>query len=126
MKKVDIKHISNLNEESLKGLDFYLDELKIMQERLDEIAAKNTGDDVVKKIDQFQDELIIHKGAIEQLESSIRHNTHYIKSELINGQPFVDAPLATEHDELNDAWLTEEKMINGLRHEFNRFAAEWM
>jgi hypothetical protein len=44
----------------------------------------------------------------------------------MNGQPFVDAPLAVEHNELNEAWLTEEKMINGLRHEFNRFVGEWL
>jgi histidyl-tRNA synthetase len=55
MKKVDIKHIANLNSESVRGLDFYLDELKIMQERLDEIAAANTGEEVLKKIDHFQD-----------------------------------------------------------------------
>jgi len=126
MKKVDIKHIANLNSESVRGLDFYLDELKIMQERLDEIAAANTGEEVLKKIDHFQDEIIIHKGAIELLESSIRHNTTHIESELMNGEPFVDAPLAVEHNELNEAWLTEEKMINGLGHEFNRFVGEWL
>jgi len=39
MSQINIKHVANLDNESLRGLDFYEQELGVLQERLDEIAG---------------------------------------------------------------------------------------
>jgi len=126
MKKVNIKHISNLHNEWLRGLEFYAIELNIMQERLDEVAAGNTGKKVAEKIEYFQNEIIIHRNFIDELRHYIHSNLQKIEDELLKTEIFVDQNTAFEHKKLNEQYLTEEKMINELRHEFNRFAAEWL
>lgn len=126
MKKTNVKHIAYLNNESLRGLEFYQLEIHFLQERLDEIAKDNTSAEVRQQIEHFQNQLIIHKDAIDELKSLIRGNTRSIELQLVKTDPFVDETLAAEHAKLNASYLTEEKLFNELRHEFNRFAAEWM
>jgi hypothetical protein len=126
IKQVNIKHISNLHNEWLRGLEFYGQELFILQERLDEIATDNTGKEVLVKIDYFQNEIIIHQNAIDELKHLIHANIKKIEQQLLKTELFVEENTAIEHEQLGEQYETEEKMINDLRHEFNRFAAEWM
>ena len=126
MKKINAKHIGHLNSASLRGLDFYQLELKFLQERLDEISRDNTGKEVLEKIEHFQNQFFIHRNAIDELKSHIKANNRRIEIQLTENEPFVDEPLVIEHERLYSDYLTEEKMFNDLRHEFNRFAAEWM
>lgn len=126
MSQINIKHITNLNSESLRGLSFYEHELGVLLERLDEIAGDNTGKDVSEKVEHFQNQLIIHNEVIDELKHLIHANNKGMELQLHHTDVFVDLGTADEHRQLNEKYLTEEKMLNDLRHEFNRFAAEWM
>jgi hypothetical protein len=126
MSQINIKHIANLNSESLRGLAFYEQELGFLQERLDEIAGDNTGKAVSEKIEHFQNQLIIHKEAIDELKHGIHANNKSMELQLHQTDVFVDQKTADEHEKLNEKYLTEVEMLNDMRHEFNRFAAEWM
>jgi len=46
--------------------------------------------------------------------------------ELLKTNVFVHEHTALIHHNLYEQYLTGEKIFNGLRHEFNRFAAKWM
>ena len=126
MSQTNIKHIASLNSESLRGLAFYEQELGFLQERLDELAGDNTGEEVSQKVGHFQNQFIIHKEAIDELKHLIHANNKSMELQLHHTDVFVDQDTANEHRRLNEKYLTEEKMFNDLRHEFNRFAAEWM
>jgi hypothetical protein len=126
MKHINIKHIANLHSDASRGLDFYKEELNILQERLSEIAGKNTAVEVQGKVDHFQNQLTIHSGVINLLRQSLRDNSKKIKTEVHELAGFVDAGDVEENEDLYGDYLTEEKIFNELRHEFNRFAAEWM
>jgi len=126
MSQTNIKHVAHLDNESLRGLEFYGQELGILQERLDEIAGDNTGKEVGEKIEHFQNQFLIHRDAIDRLKHQIRANTKNIELEVVKTDPFVDLDSANQHESLNEQYLTEEKMFNQMRQEFNRFAAEWM
>jgi hypothetical protein len=126
MNQINVKHITNLNSESLRGLDFYKQELGFLQERLDEIAADNTGKEVAEKIEYFQNQLIIHRRAVDELRHLIKGNNKSIERQLAETDAFVSEYTAVEHQKLNDQYLTEEKLFSEMRHDFNRFAAEWM
>ncbi|HZX58427.1 MAG TPA: hypothetical protein VFE54_06865 [Mucilaginibacter sp.] len=126
MSQINIKHVANLDNESLRGLEFYEQELVILQKRLDQIAADNTGKEVAEKIEHFQNQFLIHKDAIERLRHRVRANTQDIELQVVKTDPFVDLDSANEHESLVEQYLTEEKMFNEMRQEFNRFAAEWL
>jgi hypothetical protein len=93
---------------------------------LEEIANDNTSAGVLQQIEHFQNQLIIHSNIIDELSKLININMWSIECQLTEANPFVDESLANENEKLNTQYKTEEKMINDLRHEFNRFAAEWM
>ena len=58
MKEINIKHISNLHSDALRGLDFYKQEIGILKKRLEEIAADNTGHEVAESIERFQNPIL--------------------------------------------------------------------
>jgi hypothetical protein len=46
--------------------------------------------------------------------------------QLFETTAFADEDLLEINEQLFDQYLTEEKLLNELRHEFLRFAAKWM
>jgi len=126
MKTINIKHITNLHNDALRGLDFYRQELTILQERLDEITAENTGVEVLEKVDHFQDEFIIHKKYLDELYREIHKNLRDIEEQIKGNSGFVAGGEIERNQYLYEQYVTEEKLFNELRHEFNRFASEWM
>ena len=126
MSNINIKHIKNLHNDWLRGLEFYKQEIEILQNRLDEITADNTGKEASEEIENFQNQLIIHRHAIDELIHLVHTNSNAIGTQLIKNDAFVDLNIAIEHDKLNEQYLTEERMFNEMRQRFNRFAARWM
>lgn len=116
----------NLNNDVLRGITFYKQELSILQERLEEIAKDNTADEVQENVEHFQNQLIIHENQLNQLRHDIRANDEAIEAELLATETFVSDSTAEEHARIQTRYLDEEKVFNDLRHEFNRFAARWM
>lgn len=115
-----------MHHEWLRGLEFYQLELVILQERLEEIAGDNTGHEVSVQVEYFQNQLLIHRNYIDGLKHRIHENIKQMEQELKNGAGYVKASTAAGCDEVQDQYHTEEALVNGLRKEFNRFAAQWM
>jgi hypothetical protein len=126
MSQINIKHFANLNNECLRGLEFYQHELGFMEKRLEEVAKDNTGKEVLEGIEHFQNNFIIHSNYIGELKHLLHINDKTMERQLIGTGVFVTEDTANEHQELYQDYLTEEKLFNDLRHEFNRFAAKWM
>ena len=126
MKEINIKHISNLHSDALRGLEFYEQELEIMQKRLEEIAGDNTGNEVSVNIEHFQNQFLIQNNNIDELKHKIEQNLKTIESQVMSSAGVVDQDSMSLNADLYDQYLTEEKIVNDIRHEFNRFASKWM
>ena len=126
MKEINIKHISNLHGDALRGLDFYKQEIGILKKRLEEIASDNTGREVAESIEHFQNQFLIQINNIDDLKHRINENIKDIENQVKNSAGFVDQKLADENTGLYDQYLTDEKIINDIRQDFNRFASKWM
>jgi hypothetical protein len=126
MKEINIKHITDLHNDALRGLEFYNQELTILQERLDEIAANNSNVEVLEKVDHFQNQFIIHQRCIDELKHDLHKNLKHIEEEVSVTSGFFGESKFAENEYLYEQYVTEEKIFNELRHEFNRFAAKWM
>jgi hypothetical protein len=103
--------------EWLNLLAFYKDELKIMQNRIAEIAERNTKTDVLAQVEHFQNMLIIQKNQIDRL----RHDTDKQEEELVSLA--LKNPVASDHrrvefhPEQKQKIELFEKIFNELRHE---------
>lgn len=126
MTQINIKHIANLNDDCLRGIEFYKQELKILKGRLEEIAADNTGKEVSEQVEHFQNQFLIHSNYLDEIKHRIKTDIKSIELQLHKTHVFVNEDTAIEYDNVLEQYLTEEKIFNDMRHEFNRFAAKWM
>jgi hypothetical protein len=126
MKQISIKHINNLHNDAIRGLDFYRDELTILNERLGEIAAANTNREVAEQVEHFQNQFIIHNEQIDELQHALRENLQLVAKQVIQTGGQTNETSLPANEGLYEKYLTEEKMLNELRHDFNRFASKWL
>lgn len=126
MKQLNIKHINNLHSDALRALDFYDQELNILQNRLDEIAEDNTDDEILADVDHFQNQVVIHQRYISELRYRFHQNLKNIEDQVVHMAGFAEEDSISENEIIYEQFITEEKMFNALRHEFYRFAAKWM
>jgi len=110
----------------LKTIDFYRDEIKIMRARLEEVASKNTHQEVTVQIERFQNQLIIQTSIADQLSHNIRKHEQEIASMVIENPVASDHRRVAVTPEHEEGMITFEKMFNDLRHEFFRFLAKVM
>lgn len=105
---------------------FWNDELKSFQNRLNEIVSRWTNKDVLKELDRFQNNFIIHKEKIGEFLEEINlheHNIseHYKANELVMDRIFYD-----KHVELRDRIDTQRNIYNELKKNLFTFLTKYM
>ncbi len=111
----------------LKALDFYKEELGIIKNRLTEVAGKNNSKEVATQVEHFENQVKIQNQNIDDLHHNINETLAKTAAQAKeNTAGYVDASLIQEDQKHGELFLSTEKIINELRHEFNRFASEWM
>ncbi|MCF8415761.1 MAG: hypothetical protein K9G40_05930 [Crocinitomicaceae bacterium] len=114
------------NKEWTSKLSFYKDEIKILTGRLEELASKNTTNEVLVGIERFQNQLIIQRNNIDEILHLVKLNEEVLIEE-INANPVaVDHRKVEYHSNEKDMVDSFEKNFNELRAEFNEFASKWM
>lgn len=114
------------NVEWSQKLDFYKDEIRILQSRLEEIAEKNNHQEVLAFVEQFQNRLIIHRNTIDELQHKVTISEDRIQNEIDKNPVASDHRKAAYHETEKEEIQTFEKVFRELREEFKRFAAKWM
>jgi hypothetical protein len=116
------EHINWLN-----ALEFYKQELGILRERLTEIAGKNTGKEASAEVEHFENQIKVQLENIDLLHHEINENL--VKSAAQaheNKAGYISTDLVEIHNKQKEKFDTTEKVIKDLRHDFNRFATQWM
>lgn len=108
----------------LKKLEFYNDEIKLIQKRLEEVTSKNTASEVRKKVEHFQNQLIIQKNNSDDLHHHIRREEKELQGMIKKNPVSTDHMKAEDHSEERDKMKFFEKNFNQLRKEFNAFLSE--
>lgn len=125
-RRTNIRHWSVAHNDWLRALKFYKDEIDILNDRLVEIASKNTGQEISRQIEHFQNQFVLHRDNIDELKHSIATNLAQVAEEAKNQDSFVSVRLLGLLEREEYLFHAEEKEINKLREEFNFFCAAWM
>lgn len=105
-------------------VDFYRDEIRIFQKQLGEIATRNTHQEVMSKVESFQNRFIaqvdwmdrfVHD--VKQLETKIEDRMHK------NPVAYDHQTMEWDGQERKD-YETELKMFQELKDEFRHFLTE--
>lgn len=126
MSDINIRKIDHSYNEWLSNLDFYQQDLGVLKNRLTEIGGKNTSAEIAKQLEHYENQFKVQKDNIERLQHDIRNSIHEMSTEARAGAGHVDGVFQKQFNELENKYLAEEHVVNQLRHEFNRFSAEWM
>ncbi len=119
--------MSNSHSDQLRALEFYKQEIGILKPRLTVIGAGNTGIDVVKQLDHFENQFQIQIDNIDHLSHDIHTNVSQIAKELqASTAGYVDKDLVLAHERLSEKFAVQEKAINEIRQEYDRFSATWL
>jgi hypothetical protein len=126
MKQEKIYTQHSENNEWMNNVAFYCDEIKIMENRLREVASKNTSKEVLKEVEHFQNQFIIQKERLGDLKHKIN------LSNVALSNTIKENPVALEHRKVKDHSAAREDMqlfekhYAPLKNEFNAFLSKWM
>jgi predicted RNA-binding protein len=114
------------NQKWASNLAFYKDEIKIMEKRLEEIVSKNTSKEILAQSEHFQNQLIIQKNQIDQINHIINIDNDNIHDEINKNIVAVDRRSIEDHTELREQVSTFESLFTDLKQNFNTFLSKWM
>lgn len=126
MNYTSVAHCGNEHLEWIKAMDFYKDDLQLLQKRLMEVAKNNTAHDTMAEVEHFQNQFIVQRNNIDELRHSIKAHENVIAGEAQEHSGKMESRHTAEHAELKDQVKSFEKIFNELRHEFNAFLSKWM
>lgn len=105
----------------ISKLAFYRDEVKIMQERLQEISAKNSIKEVLMEVEHFQNQILIQEKNIQSIAHHVDNDEKKLQRVIKNNPVASDRRSADDHAAERNLVETFEKNFNALRQEFNDF-----
>jgi hypothetical protein len=126
MSYTNVVNIAKGQADWLKALSFYEDEIYIMENRLAEVAMKNSSFEARQGVEHFQNQFVIQRNHIDNLKHDIREFEHRLSVDAEKHQGHVDNGFQAGHDVLNDKFKIFEKLMNELRHEYNTYLTKWM
>lgn len=126
MNDTSVSHCGNDHQQWLKSIDFYDDDLDILEKKLVEIISKNNGQEVMASVEHFQNQFIVQRNNIDELRHSINEHAGKVASGVQAPAGKGENVLDHEHDGLKEEFESFEKVISELRQEFNQFLAKWM
>jgi len=105
-------------------LSFYKDEIKVMEKRIAEVSQKNTGIEVRKEIEHFQNQFLIQKENIRRISHHISEEEKQIQSEVKKNPVASDHRETEDHAKERDMVTNFETNFNELRRECNTFLSK--
>ena len=120
--KMEVLHQEHL--EWLNKLDFYKDDIAILKKRIEEVASKNTGHEVMAMIEHFQNQLIIQRNELDEFRHAIKEHENEVEAAVKAN------PTATNRQRLSDDPMLRTRMeryetiFNELRMELYRFLSK--
>ena len=107
-----------------RNIDFYFADLTILQERLNEVANKNTKEPVMANVEHFQNQFIVQKDNLQVLKHKITVQKDNLEAEVKKLVRFVDLDIVDTQHFLRESIQLNEKIFLELKHSFYRFLAK--
>ncbi|OFY83058.1 MAG: hypothetical protein A3F72_18855 [Bacteroidetes bacterium RIFCSPLOWO2_12_FULL_35_15] len=126
---INRKPLNYLHEDHKKWLEevlFYKDEVKIFTKRLEEIASRNTGIDVQKQVEHFQNQFIIQKEKLDMLQHDLNIHEQWLAIYAKEHPSHIEEELFADHAVMRRQINMFEKIYTELKTEYLDFLEKWM
>ena len=116
-----VSHIGVEHNDWLRGIAFYLDEIKILEHRLSELSQFLENGESKIQVEHFQNVFIVHRDNLERLQSDIQTNLQHIEHDVDQMANHLSNRTMAEHDAMRDRYVQLIKALQEVRHDFGRF-----
>ncbi len=107
-------------------LDFWKDELKTFNNRLSELVTRYTNKDVLKQLEHYQNEFILHSNVIDDLKETIEKHEASIAGHSKTNDASMNVGLVKTHVHFREKMETQGQIYADLKKGFFRFLSEYM
>ncbi len=127
MKTAEIKmpELHQLHKEWANKLNFYRDDIKSLEKRIEEIASKYTAKEVLAMIEHFQNQIKIQRNEMDILMHDINAEEKELQDNISDNPTAWDHRKAA-HTSINERMIIFEKLFADMRRELIGFAAKYM
>ena len=125
--QTQVRYLSDLKfnlETWRRELRFHFEEMDTFQEKLEEIAAREFGQDARKSLENFQNRIMIEKAAIAKLKHQCKNKLRNIH--MADMSENIDGRLRIEQTDLKGDMRTYIKMHYDLKEEMMDYFAEYL
>jgi hypothetical protein len=112
MSYTTVAHCGTDHQEWLKAIDFYDNELDILEERLTEVVKKNNSEDALKGVEHFQNQFIIQRNTIDELRHNINEHAHKVATDVQSHAGRIETQQVKDHDTVKEEFESFQKVIN--------------
>lgn len=114
------------HQQWLKEIMLWQDELKSFRNRLEEIQQRWTDKAVLSRLDQFQNQFVIHSKKIDEMRDEIQGHEHNIALIVNDNKNFMDRDGYLHHRDIRERMETERLMQADLKKRFFGFLSRYM
>lgn len=126
MKTIKVYTQHEENKKWMNNLLFYRDEIKVMENRLAEVASKNNGKDVLAMVEKFQNQLMVQKENIDTLKHELNLSDDAVVAEVKKNKVAIDHRDLKDDGSLLQKLEAFEKVFNNNKTSLNLFLMKWM
>lgn len=109
-----------------RELFFWEDELRSFQNRLNELVNRWTDKSMLAQLEHYQNQFIIHKNRINELQEAINIHETNIAAHSKKGKDILDTLLVKKHIEFRNKMEVQRHIFGDLKKEFFKFLSEYM
>ncbi|MCB9251009.1 MAG: hypothetical protein H6605_00945 [Flavobacteriales bacterium] len=112
------------HQEWLKKLSFYKDDLKVMQNRVEEVAKNYTSQDFQAMVDHYLNQFLIQGERINSLKHEIKNYEHLIQNSVLDNSTAVDHRTLPDHEAQREKMVRFEEIFAELREDLMNFLSK--
>lgn len=110
----------------MSELDFWDIELKSFTNRLSELVIRWTKKEVLKQLEHYQNQFILHGGVINNLREIIEEHEASIAGHNLTGNKSLDVALVKRHFEFREKMDKQRQIYTELKKDFFQFLSKYM
>jgi hypothetical protein len=123
-------HLTQLHAENkfwVTELLFFKDEITYFETQLARIITNNTAQEVMVKVEHFQNQFIRQREVIDEVKHNIKASENELQTfATSHNEIAIGHALFADHVELREEMDTFKKLYSELKDEFRHFLAKWM
>jgi hypothetical protein len=122
--KASLNSLHHQTADWLREMDFYKQELAMLERRLGEVAANNTAKEVSAQVEHFQNVFIITKEQLDILSHDLREEESVIEAKVKQAPEHTNEKYTPTFDKMHERVKTFASGFADMRFAFNTFLSK--